>query len=83
MSWKAYEYYSRKTIGTYRDEMTMARDLRGQYAPGDRFIVENDDGAEFEAFMDEATVKIVSVPKLAVTEDEDVFEDATYSPSDR
>ena len=82
MSWKAYEYDTRKSIGVYPDEMGMARDLREQYPPGARFIVENDDGREFEAFMDAATVRIVSGPRLAVVENEDMYADPNYSPSD-
>ncbi len=82
MSWKAFEYDSRKTIGIYPDEMSMAKALREQYAEGAHFIVENDDGREFEAFMDTATVKIVSEPSLAATENDDMYADENYSPSD-
>ncbi len=82
MSWKAYEYDSRKDIGVFADEMSMARALRENYSPGDRFIVENDDGREFEAFLDESTVKIVRAPSLAFEENEDMYTDPNYSPSD-
>ena len=82
MSWKALEYDSRKTIGVYPDEMSMAQALRGQYAEGAKFIVENDDGREFEAFMDTGTVRIVSAPSLAATENDDMYNDENYSPSD-
>lgn len=82
MSWKAWEYDERTEIGVYRDEMSMAADLRGKYEPGARFIVENDDGREFEAFMDTATVKIVTSPSLAETENDDMYDEPGYSPSD-
>lgn len=82
MSWKAYEYDSRKRIGVYPDEMSMAAALREQYAPGFHFIVENDDGKELEAFMGASTVKIVSYPPLALVENEDMYADASYRPSD-
>ena len=81
MSWKAYEYDDRRMIGTYPDEMAMAQALRKGYAQGARFIVENDDGREFEAFMD-TTVRIVSGPPLALLENEDMYADENYSPRD-
>lgn len=82
MSWKAYEYDSRKPIGAYPDEMTMAADLRGKYEPGFRLIVENDDGREFEAFMDAPTVKIVTGPSLALEENNDMYDDENYRPQE-
>lgn len=80
MSWKAYEYDSRELIGVYPDEMSMAQDVRNKYRPVYHLIVENDDGAQFEAFRDEVTVKIVTDPPLAVTQNEDVYDDPGYSP---
>ena len=82
MSWKAFEYDSRKQIGVYPDEMSMAAALRRAYEPGYHFIVENDDGREFEAFMDTSTVKIVSSPSLALAENEDMYADPDYRPSE-
>ncbi|MCC8193733.1 MAG: hypothetical protein LIP28_03705 [Deltaproteobacteria bacterium] len=82
MSWKAYEYDSRKVIGVFPDEMTMARTLRETYAPGDTFIVENDDGREFEAVMDTSTVKILSGHTLVLDENDDMYADPGYTPSD-
>ena len=82
MSWKAMEYDSREEIGVYPDEMSMAQDIREKYDPGFRLIVENDDGREFEAFRDVDTVKIVSGPKLAEVENDDMYDDPNYRPSD-
>ena len=82
MSWKAMDYDDRKNIGVYPDEMSMAQDLREKYSPGAHFIVENDDGREFEAFLDDVTVKIVTSPSLAFVENEDMYADPEYRPSD-
>lgn len=83
MSWTAYEFDSKKKIGVYPTEMDMAAALRAAYEPGRRFVVENDDGREFEAFMDTATVRVVTDPPVAEAENDDVYADPLYRPSDQ
>ena len=79
MGWKAYDYDERKPIGAYPDEPAMAKDIRERFEPGFRLIVENDDGALFEAFRDSDTVKIITDPPLALQEIRDAHDDENYS----
>lgn len=60
MIWTAYEYYSRKATGIYPDRGFMVRDLLAKYAVGDRFILINGAGREYEAFVVTKAVRIVS-----------------------
>ena len=67
MGWKAMEFYTRKEIGAYPDAESMAEDLRW-YGKGFRFILDDGEGKEFEAVMDDAAMKIVSDSPLVVYE---------------
>lgn len=80
MSWKAYEFENKKQIGEYPDEMAMSLWLREHYRPGARFVVENDDGAQFEAVRDAHVVKIILSPSLSEIENEELHDDENYSP---
>ena len=80
MSWKAYNFESREDLGTYPDEMAMSLDMRERFPAGTRLVVENDDGAQYEAFIDTDVVKIVLDPPLSMTETAHAHEDENYSP---